>query len=76
MFINKPINRSINYEYGKVVYVVDGDTADVIIDNEKYRVIFTGIDTPEYNPRGNVSDYYGKEATDFSKKILKENMYT
>lgn len=70
-FINNPLNHSTDYEYGKVVYVVDGDTADVLIDNKKYRVRFIGMDTPEYNPRRNISDYYGKEAFEYSKQTLK-----
>ena len=71
-FISNPSNTSTDYEYGKVVYVVDGDTADILIDNEKHRVRFIGMDTPEYNSRRNISDYYGKEASKYSKQKLKD----
>ena len=48
----------------KVVYVVDGDTADIIVDGEKVRLRFLDINTPE---RG--EDGY-KEAKEFVKDMI------
>lgn len=36
-------------EVGQVEYVVDGDTIDVVIDGESYRVRYIGVNTPELN---------------------------
>ena len=47
-----------------VVYVVDGDTADVLVDGEKVRLRFLDINTPE---RG--EDGY-QEAKDFVKDMI------
>lgn len=34
-------------EIARVVTVIDGDTIDVLIDGERYRVRYIGVDTPE-----------------------------
>lgn len=34
-------------EWGQVVYIVDGDTIDVVMDGSNYRVRYIGIDTAE-----------------------------
>ena len=34
-------------EVGQVEYVIDGDTIDVLIDGESYRVRYIGVNTPE-----------------------------
>ena len=50
-----------------VVYVVDGDTADIIVDGEKVRLRFLDINTPERGQPGY------KEAKEFVKdKILNQ----
>lgn len=41
---NAPIPEG---ETGVVEWVIDGDTIDVIINNEEYRVRYIGIDSPE-----------------------------
>ncbi len=51
----------------RVTNVVDGDTIDVEIDGETYRVRLVLIDTPEVHGR---SDCYGKEASEFVKELL------
>jgi len=45
--------------------VIDGDTIEVQIEGQTYRVRYIGIDTPE---RG---DYGFKDATDFNSSLLK-----
>ncbi|MDR1732419.1 MAG: thermonuclease family protein [Synergistaceae bacterium] len=55
---------------GTVVQVVDGDTVVVAVAGEKRRVRLIGVDTPEtVHPRKPVQ-YYGKEASAFTKKNL------
>lgn len=65
------IKTDTEYQTGRVVRVVDGDTAVIRVENKDYKVRFIGVDTPEYNPRRNISDYYGKQASVYSKKELK-----
>ena len=56
----------------KVVYIVDGDTLDIDISDEKYdhtRVRLLGIDTPETAGGKGEPMYYGAEATAFATKL-------
>lgn len=50
--------------------VVDGDTIEVINNNAKYKVRLIGIDTPETKHPKKGIEYYGKEASDFTKNYL------
>lgn len=55
---------------GTVVRVVDGDTIAVSVAGTERRVRLIGVDTPEtVHPRKPVQ-YYGREASDFTKKNL------
>lgn len=57
-------------ELSKVIRVVDGDTIVVDYQGQKEKVRLIGVDTPEtVDPRRPVQAY-GKEASDFSKKML------
>jgi endonuclease YncB( thermonuclease family) len=47
-----------------VTKVVDGDTADVIINGKTERLRFSGVNTPETN------ECYYQEATDELKKLI------
>lgn len=67
-------NTNSDYETGRIVRVVDGDTAVVKIKNENQKVRFIGVDTPEYNPKRNISQPWGKEASEFSKNLLKDQI--
>ena len=42
------VPKDTKAEYGEVINVIDGDTIDVRIGDEDYRVRYIGIDTPEY----------------------------
>ena len=55
-----------------IEYVVDGDTVDVLIDDQQERVRLIGIDTPEIAHRGQPepSECFGDEATTFTKSLL------
>mgnify|MGYP002714422685 FL=1 len=63
-----------NYEVGRVVRVVDGDTAVIKINNENQKVRFVGMDTPEYNPKRDISEPWGKEATEFTRSLLENKI--
>ena len=67
------------YKYGaKLLRVVDGDTADVMIDLGfdtwvKARLRFKGVDTWEKRTRDKVEKVKGIEASAFTKKYLEKN---
>ena len=52
---------------GLVHWVIDGDTFD-LDTGERVRLI--GVNTPEYRPWKNRVDFYGREASQFSKSLL------
>jgi micrococcal nuclease len=51
-------------QVGKVEDVIDGDTADVLIDGRMYRVRYYGVDTPERGER------CFREATDRNQRLV------
>ena len=54
-------------DFATVRWVIDGDTFD-LDSGERVRLI--GIDTPEYQPWKNRIDFFGKEASEYSRKLL------
>ena len=73
------IRRNTVYK-AKVERVIDGDTmvvSFVFDDGSKYlkeRVRFLGVDTPETVHPNKPVQYYGKEASDFTKKNLTDRI--
>lgn len=57
-------------ETAEVVYVVDGDTILVDIDNDQYRVRYIGVDTPERD------EPYYQEATQFNRDLVDGEIIT
>ncbi|MDR2137763.1 MAG: thermonuclease family protein [Synergistaceae bacterium] len=55
---------------GTVTRVVDGDTIHVVVAGEKRTVRLIGVDTPETVHPNKPVQFYGKEASDFTKKTL------
>ena len=55
---------------GVVVRAVDGDTAVVKVDGQEKRVRFLGVDTPETVHPNKPVQFYGKEASNFTKESL------
>ena len=49
-----------------VTNVVDGDTIDVLIDGQEYRVRYIGIDTPETVHPSKPVEFYGPEASNMN----------
>ena len=58
------VPKNTKIETGIVTNIVDGDTIDVLIDGETYRVRYIGIDTPE------MSDKNGQEAKEVNSKLV------
>jgi endonuclease YncB( thermonuclease family) len=52
---------------GKVVYIPDGDTIHIVMNGEKFKIRFYGIDCPES------SQPYGLEAKEFLMKNIDKN---
>jgi micrococcal nuclease len=53
-----------------VTRIVDGDTIEVEIDDERYKVRYIGIDTPEsVDPRREV-ECFGKEASERNRELV------
>ena len=50
--------------------IVDGDTVVLLIDGEKTKVRLIGVDTPETVHTSNPVEYYGPEASQFTKELL------
>lgn len=57
------------FEQAIVSRVVDGDTIVVTINGEEKKVRFIGVDTPEVY---GTKEFYGEEASNFTKDLLKE----
>ena len=58
---------AVSAEYFFVKKVIDGDTI-VLSNDERIRLI--GVDTPETNHPSKPVQYYAKEATDFTRKLV------
>lgn len=56
-----------------VVTVIDGDTIDVLIDGERERVRYIGIDAPEAAHRGSVAECYADAATAANAALVSGN---
>lgn len=64
-------NQKVNdLEVATVERVVDGDTIEVKIDGEKFKVRLIGVDTPETKHPRKPIEPYGKEASEYTKKKL------
>ena len=70
-----PVKENAVYK-AKIKRVVDGDTAIIYFltdDGTRYkeeRILFIGVNTPETVDPNRPVEYYGKEASDFTKSTL------
>lgn len=55
---------------GRVIRVVDGDTARIMISGEDESVRLIGIDTPETHGRGGLRECFGAEATKHAQSFI------
>lgn len=65
--VEEQMANEISFEEATVTRIVDGDTIVVNISGKDKKIRFIGINTPEYTTK---VEYYGKEATEFTKKML------
>lgn len=66
----KPLNHYIKSVSGICIRVVDGDTIIVNIAGVKERVRLIGVDTPETKHPKKPVQYFGKEASTFTKRMV------
>ena len=69
----KEIPKINSEEYYKVVKVLDGDTFDILIDNNKIRVRMLGIDTPEIKDKRKTVQCFAKNASEKTKELILNN---
>ncbi|SFE57899.1 thermonuclease family protein [Peptostreptococcus sp. D1] len=67
---NLSSNNSNFYETAKVTKVVDGDTINIQVNEKNYKVRMIGVDTPETVHPSKPIQFYGREASDYTKKNL------
>lgn len=69
-FQKTPEKTQNTFEEAYVKRVVDGDTAVLVINNKEYKLRMILVDTPEsVHPKKGL-EYYGKEASDYTKAQL------
>jgi len=69
-------DASARSDKGYCVRAVDGDTIIVMLDGIKERVRLIGVDTPETVRPNTPVQYYGKEASAFTKMMAEGNTVT
>jgi len=68
---NQPaITPPSGLETAKVVKVIDGDTIDVLIDGNEYRVRYISINTPETHHPTKGVEPFGPEAAEANKALV------
>ncbi|MBR0035518.1 MAG: thermonuclease family protein [Synergistaceae bacterium] len=68
---NAPVEQDDSgFVMGTVTRVVDGDTAEITVDGAKRRVRFLGVDTPETVHPNKPVQFFGPEASAFTKESL------
>jgi micrococcal nuclease len=87
-YLKTPLSTSItlssdwdkyNEKTFTVVKVVDGDTIDIDVPDGKFpdtRIRLLAVDTPETDKSPSGAMYFGKEASDFVRKIAMEQKVT
>ena len=68
LFLLVPIAISQNFYL--CTRVIDGDTIIVNIDGKEERVRLIGVDTPETVHPSKPVEYFGKEASEFTKRMV------
>ena len=65
------INNIYAKETVKFSDCVDGDTIKVLVDNKKYTIRMLAVDTPESVHPTKEVEYYGKEASNYTRETVK-----
>jgi len=64
---------SNNFVKAYVSRVIDGDTIEVIMDSQKFKVRLIGINCPEYTSK---IEYFGKESSEYTTiELVNKNVY-
>ena len=69
-FLTQTLQDDSGFTTGIVTRVVDGDTAVIKVDGNDIRVRMLGVDTPETVHPNKPVQFYGKEASTFTKDYL------
>ena len=69
-FLTQTLQDDSGFTTGIVTRVVDGDTAVIKVDGNDIRVRMLGVDTPETVHPNKPMQFYGKEASTFTKDYL------
>lgn len=64
------VKTSNTFSEAKVTRVVDGDTIEIDLQGQKYKVRLILVDTPETKHPNKGVEYFGKEASDFTTSQL------
>lgn len=67
---NAKDDSDATFTKARVTRVTDGDTISVNINGGDYKIRMVGVDTPETVHPNKPVEYYGKEASNFTKKQL------
>jgi micrococcal nuclease len=59
-----------NLTEGRVSRVVDGDTADILVNGERWRVRMLGMDTPEVVAQDRPVECFGRQASARARQLL------
>jgi micrococcal nuclease len=68
--LHSPSQENNKAVSAKVLYVIDGDTLDVVIDGKKERVRLIGIDAPEMAYEEKQADCFAKQSKEFLREML------
>jgi micrococcal nuclease len=68
----KTASSNTGRQQATVERIVDGDTLEIQLNGKKEKLRLIGIDTPETKKPGTPVMYYGKEASDYTKKRLEK----
>lgn len=63
-------NSSNTFDEAKVIKVVDGDTISVNLNGVQHKLRMIGVDTPETVHPNKPVEFFGKEASNFTKESL------
>jgi micrococcal nuclease len=66
------ILKPSNFVDAQVIRVIDGDTIEVILNSQIYKVRYIGIDTPEIVDTGKPVHPYGLEASVKNKELVQD----